>query len=60
MRKFQTLKLSQFNQGQLVLTKQQLVGLKTGGLVGLCASFEGSFFNDLGVKKILKLKRYIS
>ena len=40
MRKFQTLKL------YLSFTKQKFAGLKTGGLVGLWASWE--FFNVLG------------
>ena len=48
MRKFQTLKLSQFH-------KEKTCWTKTGGLVGLWATFEGSFSMFWGAKKKFKI-----
>ena len=39
----------------LSFTKQKLAGLKTGGLVGLWATFEGSFLCFGGQKKFWKI-----
>ena len=38
-----------------VSQRKKLAGLKTGGLVGLWATFEGSFSMFWGAKKILKI-----
>jgi hypothetical protein len=44
----------------LSCTKQKLAGLKTRGLLGLWATFEGRFFYVLGAKKIKFKKKNIA
>ena len=55
--KFDNLKDEKLSDFKTVsVTKQKLAGLKTGGLVGLWATFEGSFSMFLGDLKKLKKK----